>query len=46
MIKELSDESRKVFGVSNDDSVISVVRKADGKLNSCERNWKLSSDSD
>ena len=34
LIKELSDESRKVFGVSNDDSVISVVRKADGKLNS------------
>ena len=30
LIKELSDESRKVFGVSNDDSVISVVTQLMG----------------
>lgn len=34
LIKHLSNESQEVFGVSNADSVISIVRKADGKLNS------------
>jgi len=34
IIKELSDESKERFMVSNDNSVISVIRKKDGKLGS------------
>ena len=41
IIKELSKESINRFGISNDNSVISVVRKADGKLNSSHEYWQL-----
>ena len=41
IIKELSQESINRFGISNDNSVISVVRKADGKLNSSHEYWQL-----
>ena len=39
IIGKLNAESIKGYGISNADSVISVVRKADGKLNSSYEYW-------
>ena len=41
ILKDLSDNSIERFGISNQDSVISVVRKTDGKLNSSYEYWML-----
>lgn len=41
IIKDLSDNSIEQFGISNQDSVISVVRKIDGKFNSSYEYWML-----
>lgn len=41
IIKKLSQDAVEDFGVSNEDSVISVVRKANGKFNSSYEYWLL-----
>ena len=41
IVKTLSDISVKTFGISNVDSVISVIRKKDGKFNSSYEYWML-----
>lgn len=41
IIRDLSAESIKKYGISNIDSVISVVRKEDGKYNSSYEYWIL-----
>lgn len=41
IIKNLNNEAIKRFGISNRDSIVCVVRKADGKLNSSYEYWML-----
>ena len=41
IVKKLNDEAIERFGISNIDSIVSVVRKADGKLNSSYEFWML-----
>lgn len=41
IVKQMCDLSIKKFGVSNADSVISVIRKQDGKFNSSYEYWML-----
>lgn len=40
-MKELSEVSIRKYNISNEDSVVSVVRKVDGKCNSSYRYWFL-----